>query len=161
RIDWLLEDYRPAHLDGAALACACGPAELNTRVVADAKARGVWVHSASDPASGDLVFPAVVRRGRRLRAGRPRGGGRRARGGALARAIAARLEGEFDTAFADWVDLLAELRPLVRGRIADPAKRRALYERLADWGWLDRLRAEGREKVRAALLAEVDASSPR
>jgi precorrin-2 dehydrogenase/sirohydrochlorin ferrochelatase len=152
RLDWVVEEYRAAHLDGAALACACGPAELNARVVADARARGVWVHSASDPASGDLVFPAVVRRGGLLVAVGTGGAAP-----ALARAIAARLEGEFDNPFADWVDLLAELRPLVRGLVEDAVKRRRVYERLAEWRWLERLRAEGRDKVREAMRAEVEA----
>src|SRR5262245_14645943 len=63
RLDWLPAEYAPDHLAGAVLAVAAGPEELNARVVADARQRGVWVCNTSDPASGDLVFPAVVRRG--------------------------------------------------------------------------------------------------
>jgi hypothetical protein len=39
--------------------------------------------------------------------------------------------------------------------VPDPARRRALLDGFADWPWLDRLRAEGVEPVRAAMLAAV------
>jgi precorrin-2 dehydrogenase/sirohydrochlorin ferrochelatase len=149
-LDWLTEGYQPGHLAGAAIVCAAGPPELNARVVADAKERGVWVNSATDPGSADFVFPAVVRRGPLVLAV--------ATGGAapaLAAAIARKLEEQFDETFADWVALLAELRPLVRQAVADPQRRRAVYERLCDWGWLERLRLEGKERVRQALVEQV------
>src|SRR5262245_19575304 len=62
-LDWRTQPYAPACLDVAAHVFAAGPPDLNARVVADARARGVWVNAASDPAAGDFVLPAVVRRG--------------------------------------------------------------------------------------------------
>jgi siroheme synthase-like protein len=150
-IDWRAEPYRNDHLDGVALAFAAGPPDVNGRVLADARARGIWVNSAAGP-SGDVIFPSVVRSGR-LTLAISTGGA----APALARAIRSRLEMEFDDVFAAWLDLLATLRPLVRQRHRDERSRRLLWERLCRWDWLDRWRAQGKESVRLALLDEVKA----
>jgi precorrin-2 dehydrogenase/sirohydrochlorin ferrochelatase len=122
--------------------------------VADARARGVWANAASDPAAGDFLLPATLRRGDFVLAVGTGGAAP-----ALARAVCRRLEADFDDAFGVWVGLLAEVRPLVLERIADPERRRALFERLCRWEWLDRLRAEGAGPVRAVLRAEVEAAA--
>jgi siroheme synthase-like protein len=155
-LEWRTEPYQPVHLEGAVLALAAGPPEVNARVVADARARGVWVNAASGPVAGDVLLPAVVRRGDFVLAVSTAGAAP-----GLARAVRRRLEQEFDEAFGTWVALLAELRPLVRQRVADPSRRRALFERLCQWEWLDRLRAEGLAPIREALRAEVESFGER
>jgi precorrin-2 dehydrogenase len=153
--DWRAEPYHPEHLAGAALVFAAATPDVNRQVVTDARARGLWVNSATDPAEGDFFLPATVRRGEFVLAVGTGGAAP-----ALAAEVRRHLEGEFDDSFAAWVAILAELRPVVRARLADEDQRHELYARLCRWEWVGRLRREGPDGVRAAMRAEVDAALP-
>lgn len=144
----IAEEYRADHLDGAALAFACATPDVNTRVVADCRARGVWVNSASSPDEGDFALPAVVRRGAFTLAVSTGGASP-----ALARRVRERLEAEYDAAFAEWVRVLAEVRAEVLAAFGEP--RRALLDSFAGWEWLARLRAEGADAVLKAMREAV------
>lgn len=149
-VEWLTGPYRQDHLAGVRLAFAAGPPAVNARVVGDAAAAGIWVSSASDPAAGDFTLPAAVRRGAFVLAVGTGGAGP-----GFARRVRERLADEFDAAVGEFVGLLAEVRPAARAAVPDPAARRALLDRLSDWGWLDRVRRDGTAATRAAMLAEV------
>jgi precorrin-2 dehydrogenase/sirohydrochlorin ferrochelatase len=149
-LEWRTEPYAPAHLDGAFLAFAAALPDVNARVVADARSLGVLVCTVSDPESGDFVSPAAVRCGGLVVTV--------STGGAapsLARRIRARLEAELDEAYGDWVALLAELRPLVLAAGIEEHQRRAIFEELSDWRWLEALRRDGVEATRRAMRAWV------
>jgi precorrin-2 dehydrogenase/sirohydrochlorin ferrochelatase len=150
RLDWRMESYTANHLDGAALVFAAGPAELNAQVVADAQARGLWVNDASEPSRGDFFLPATVRRSNFVLAISTGGAAP-----ALTQTIQQRLESEFDEAFGVWVELLAEMRPLVKERIADAEQRRTLLTSLCQLEWLERLRYEDEETVRRAMRSMI------
>ncbi len=147
-LDWRTDAYSPEHLSGAALVFAAGPAELNAQIVADARARGVWVNAASEPATGDFFLPAMVRRGDFVLAISSGGAAP-----ALTQIVRDRLEVEFDETFGIWVSLLAELRPIVMERITDEEKRRNVLTTLCQWRWLERLRHEDVQSVRAAMFS--------
>lgn len=144
------ESYAPDHLTGAALVFACATPAVNTCVVADCRKLGIWVNSATDPAAGDFTLPAVLAVGK-LSLAVGTGGA----SPALARRVRDRLAGQFDAAFAVWLELLNEVRGQVLVTVADPDRRRELLDDFADWPWLDRLRAEGVAAVRAAMLDAV------
>lgn len=142
------ELYRAEHLEGAALVFACATPEINAQVVADAHLRGTWVNAATSPDAGDFTLPAVVRRGALTLAVSTEGASP-----ALARRIREKLEAEYDEVFAEWVQILADVRAEVLATVADESRRRALLDSFADWSWLARLRAEGAVAVRNAMRA--------
>lgn len=144
-LEWRQEPFQPAHLDGAALAFAAATPGVNARVAEEARRRGLWVNVADDPASGDFHLGACVRRGG-LEVAVGTGGA----SPALARRVRDELSERLDDAYGAWVALLAELRPSVLA-IPDAARRREVFERLAEGEWLGRLRSEGVAAVREAM----------
>lgn len=147
-VEWTAEPYRAEHLAGAFLAVAAATPGVNRLVVADARRSGLLVCDAADPTAGDIVFPAVVRRGG-LTLAVSTGG----TSPALAARLRDRFADEFGTEYAEWVGLLAELRPLVLASIPDPAARRRVLADLADDRWRVRLRQVGIAAARAEMLA--------
>lgn len=142
--------YRAEDLEGVALACAAGPPEVNRRVVADARAAGVWVNSASEPAAGDFLVPAVWRDGPVKVAVSTSGAGP-----ALAAALRDRAARSLGAGAARLAELTAELRPEVLAGVADPEGRRRIFAEWADLRWLDRIEADGLDAVREALRGRI------
>src|SRR5262249_30992728 len=145
--------YRCDHLDGAALVFAAATPDVNRQVVADARQRGLWVNSATEPDAGDFFLPATVRRGDFLLAVSTGGASP-----ALAAEVRRWLEEQFDESFGQLVTVLAEVRPVILARVAGADLRRSLLEKLSRWEWLERLRRDGTEAVRAAMRSEVEAA---
>lgn len=161
RLEWVVAAYEESLLDGASLVFAAAPPEVSERVTGDARARGLPVNDAADPGRGDLILPSVARRGSLVVAVSTGGAAP-----ALARTIREHLEGHLDEAFTTWIDLLAELRPILRAHVADAEARRQVLADLCGREWLEVLRRQPREEVRRAMLAraglgdEPDPSSP-
>jgi precorrin-2 dehydrogenase/sirohydrochlorin ferrochelatase len=151
RLEWICEPYRVEHLNGASLVIAAATPELNRRVIADAHARGILVNSAGEPEASDFVLPSTIRHGNFVLAIGTGGAAP-----ALTQRIREQLELAFDKAFGEWVELLAEMRPIVRSKIADSERRAAVAHALSDWSWLEQIRANGSDRVRLDMLAAID-----
>jgi siroheme synthase-like protein len=145
------EPYRAGHLEGACLAFAAATAEVNGLVVADARRAGVWVSSASDPASGDFTLPAVWRDGPVTLTVSTSGASP-----ALAALLRDRAADVLGPAAAGLASILAELRPLALARVADPEARRRLLAGWADPRWLAVWESEGPEAVRREFLRALE-----
>ena len=149
-LTWRTEAYRPDHLIGMSLTFAAATSDVNAQVVADARSRGIWVNSATDPEAGDFVLPAVAHKGR-IQVAVGTGG----TSPALAARIRDLLAGQIDEGLIAWVDLVAELRAEIV--VGVPRERRGpLLRRLAEPEWLARIRTEGPDAVRQALRAVVE-----
>ena len=125
RIDHEAREYRDGDLDGADLAfVATDAGEVNAAVAREARARGVWINAADDPARCTFILPALVRRGD-LTVAVATGGS----SPALARAIREELETYLTDDYATLAVIAAEARREVRaaGRpVTADAWRRAL-----------------------------------
>jgi precorrin-2 dehydrogenase/sirohydrochlorin ferrochelatase len=153
-IELRTESYRAEHLDGVALVFAAGPAALNRQVVADAKAAGLWVNSATDPVDGDFTVPAVWRSGGLLLTVSTAGASP-----ALAAALRDRAASALGPAAPGLAATLIELRLLVRTRLTDPKARKWVLADWADPRWLDLWASGGPDAVRtelARILADLE-----
>jgi len=117
--------FEPGDLDGVDLAfAATDRGEVNAALFLAARARGVWVNTADDPAHCTFILPAVVRRGE-LSVAVSTGG----TSPALARAIREELERYLTAEYATLAEIAAEARRELRaaGLVADAETwRRAL-----------------------------------
>ena len=145
-VEWVRGAYRPIYLTGAFLVCAAGPPLVNACVVADAKRGHIWVNSATEPETGDFTLPAVSTHGRIQVAVSTSGASP-----ILSRRIAGTIGEQVDQAWAQWADLLAEFRPLIRAKIADDDRRTDLFTDLCDLRWLMMIESEGAEVARGQM----------
>jgi len=150
-LHWITGPYVPEHLNGAMLVFAAATPELNRQVVKDARARGLLVNAATDPESGDFFMPAVHRRGELTIAV-----GTEGMAPAVAREVRDWLAGHIDDSFAQWLGIIAELRPEIHVRTSDRRRRDAIFQRLCDPAWLQTLRKMPVEQVRQAMRMELE-----
>ena len=150
RLTWRTEPYRAGQLDGVSLAFAAATPEVNRQVVADARSRRVWVNSATDPEAGDFTLPAVGGRGR-IRITVDTGGA----SPIISAYVRNTFEEQIDDALVAWADLLAEVRDEIAVGLP-PGRRRQFLFSLAHPDWLDRIRTEGPDAVRASIRGLVD-----
>jgi siroheme synthase-like protein len=149
-IEVIAMPYRVEHLHRVSLAIAAAWPEVNRQVVADARAIGVWVSSASDPEAGDFSLPAIWRSGPMTLTVSTSGASP-----ALAAALRDRAAEALGPAAAGLAGLLAELRPLVLSQVADLEARRAIFEDWANPRWLELWAEQGSDVVRQALLERI------
>lgn len=153
-LDWLTEPYHVRHLEHTVLVLAAATHEVNRTVVADARAGGILVCSATEPDSGDFITASVIRRGDLTLA--------LGTGGtvpALTRTLRERLEKMLDDDLGQWLALLAFLRPMILARVADPERRIRLWEELCGEQWIERLKRDGLAAVQAAVVRLVEDSA--
>jgi precorrin-2 dehydrogenase / sirohydrochlorin ferrochelatase len=152
-LEWLVEPYRREHLVGAALVFAAATPEVNSQIVLDAQSLGIWVNSASNPDDGDCLVPATLQRGMLQLAVSTQGASP-----SFARRIKEKLDAEFDTSFAEFVNLLDDIRDVVLRDVADPSRRRELLDGLGNWPWLTRFRTDGAHITRTAMLDQIQST---
>lgn len=120
------ETYVPTHLDGASMVfAATNSHQVNAVVTRDARARGILVNQADDPAASDFATPAQLRRGPvtiTVSAG----------SAALSIAIRDSLALRFDDRWQQMAQAMQELRPMLQSDAQlNEESRQALFRALA------------------------------
>jgi precorrin-2 dehydrogenase/sirohydrochlorin ferrochelatase len=150
QIEEIQRQYQAGDLAGARLVIAAtDDSATNEAVWREARDVGCLVNVVDDPPRCNFYVPATVRRGA-LTLSVSTGGS----SPLLARRIREMLEQQFDQAHEPYLELLGELRPLVREQVADPARRKELWESLLDSDILELLRA-GKPKAAQQRVKEI------
>lgn len=147
--------YRRGDLAGARLVIAAtDDSAINEEVWHEAQAIGCLVNVVDDPAHCDFYVPATVRRGALTISVSTAGNSP-----ALARRIRQALEEQFDASYESYLALLGELRPLIRERIVDPARRQALWQGLLDSQILELLREGASQDAQRHALEIIETAT--
>ncbi len=151
RIGWRPRVYSSADTGGFfLLMAATDDGEVNATVAADARAAGVLINAADDPAHCDFILPAVLTRGA-LTVAVSTGGA----SPALSRAVRDELETHFDREdYASLLEVAADVRARLRERSAPQPWER--WRQALD-GEVRRLVSAGRvDEARARLMERLD-----
>ena len=143
--------YEPGDLaDQSLVFVATDDGVVNAAVAADARAAGVLINAADDPAHCDFILPAVLRRGA-LTVAVSTGGA----SPALSRAVRDELETHFDREdYASLLEVAADARARLRERSAPQPWER--WRQALD-GEVRRLVSAGRlDEARARLMERLD-----
>lgn len=156
-IEHIAADYGASCLEGAFLVIgATDRDEVNGRISADARARGIPVNIADDPARCDFILPSVFERGD-LTIAVSTGG----KSPALARKLRQELAGLYGPEYAILLDILGDLRKRVVAQGRSSAENRLLFERIVNADILGALKKENwgrvREIIRGITGLELDA----
>lgn len=140
--------WRPGDCGGFALVIAAtDDRPTNQAVSEEASANGTPVNVVDDPELSSFIVPACVRRGDLLIAVSTFG-----KSPSLSKRIRKELELTYGMEYAQFVDLLGDLRDSVKEKYADPADREAAFERLLTCGILELLRFGKKDQAREKAL---------
>ena len=143
--------FRDIDLHGAFLVVAATDDPVTNRAVGrDAADFGCLVNVVDCPALSNFIVPATLRRGD-LAISISTGGA----SPTLAREIRRRLEPQFGEEYADFVDVLAEVRREIFDKVPESGRRAELCRELAGEKWVKILREKGRDALRTEMLKSL------
>jgi len=145
-------EFRAEDVGGCFLVIAAtGDDAVNAEVSRHALGVNALVNVVDNAELSSFTLPAKVRRGDLLLTA--------STGGALpafSRAIRDRLELSFGEEYAAYLELVGELRPVIKRRVADPRRRKEIFTQLADFRLVDLLTEDSnlfRQKI-GEILSE-------
>ena len=141
------KEYEESDINNASLVIAStNSEEVNKKVYCDATKRNIPVNVVDQPDLCSFIVPSLIRRGD-LCISISTGG----TGPALARNIRIALEEQFGPEYADFTDLLSNMRQVVLSTITDGAKRKVVLKRLAGNEFLEMVKSKGKNETEKAM----------
>ena len=120
---------------------------INKTVSEEARQRAIPINVVDDPELCSFIVPASVRRGDLLISVTTSG-----KSPTLSKQLRRELEARYGPEYADFVDLLGELRGLVKAKHPAPEQREAVFSKLMDCGILELMsKGEGEAARKKAL----------
>ncbi|AEF94401.1 siroheme synthase [Desulfotomaculum nigrificans CO-1-SRB] len=147
QIELLQREYRPSDLTGSFLVFATTDnAEVNCQVARDCGERHLPVNVADNPTHCSFFVPSVIRRGKLSIAISTGGSSPK-----LAAKIRRQLESQFGPEYAEFLDLLSDVRRQVLADVEDIGQRQAIFYSLVESDILDLLKNKKYDQVKERL----------
>lgn len=136
-------EYETSDLDGCFLVIsATDNQQVNGKVADDCLSRNILINVVDDPDKCNFTVPSIMRRGSLCIAVSTDG-----KSPTLAKKIREELEQRFGDEYAEFLDLMGEIREQVMKEIPDEKKRRMIFECLIDSDIIDLIRKGNKELV--------------
>lgn len=154
-IAWKRRVYETGDLTGASIGfCACGDPATDARVFDEARAEGCLMNVVDVPKYCDFVVPSILRRGLLSIAVSTSGASC-----TESKLIRRGLEDQFDDSWEAYLDLMAEVRTMVKDRVTTGhLDRRPIFEACVRAHWRERLAAGERISPEDAYCEAVAAA---
>ena len=157
RVTWAPRRYRHCDVQDARLVYgATDDPATNRAVFRDARRHRVLVNIVDQPRLSSFIAPAQVRRGHLVLAVSTGG-----TSPTLAKRIRRQLERQFGREYASLTRLMERLRPLVRRRVTQPARRAAIFKQVTSGDVLPLLRRGETARAWRAAMRLIEHSGRR
>lgn len=147
KIKHIARTYQQEDLAGAFLViCATDSKEVNGSVANQCQAQGILVNVVNDPPKSNFFVPAVVRRGALSIAVSTDG-----KSPLLAANIRKQLEESYGVEYADFLELLGQVRQDVLANVPDPVNRKAIMEKIIQSDIINLLREKRYDEIKERI----------
>lgn len=147
KIKHIHRSYRQQDLAGAFLViCATDNKAVNGQVAAQCHSKKILVNVVNDPPASNFFVPAVVRQGSLAIAISTSG-----KSPLLAARIREQLEQTYGVEYADFLELLGQVRQDILINVPDQAKRKAILERVIQAGIIELLKEERYDEIKERI----------
>lgn len=148
KVEIVRRSYQTGDIDGCALVfAATDDRPLNMSISSEAAGKGILSNVVDDPELCSFIVPSIMRRGDLMIAISTGG-----KSPSLSKRIRKELEQAYAQEYAELLDILGQMRPLVKEKYVSQAEREAVFSRLLEYGILELLQDGKIDEARERAL---------